>query len=396
MNTLLYYSYFLKVNIIKCIEGFPFRSVNGTVPKTLSFLITFIVFGCVTPLDQEPGDFTDHLVVEGFITNDYGLYTMNITRVTRFAGVSDGGSIGTVEDAIVTITDQNGNVTPLDRAHVLRKELYNEPPSCAPIAKYITTLTGYTTRGDFRGEVGNTYTLEIQIDGKIYQSEPQTMLPTPPISDIQFQFKELPSTDPIVNPSGVEILASWHDPPNQENYYSWKINGIYLIYTPPLGGTACCLYDPNDGGATMCWIIENDISGSELAYSDEQVDGQQVSLKVGFIEDDGLRFASPLGGIENYFVEVEQYRISKEAYEFFNQIENLQEIDGEIFDPLPQSIRGNIFNIQDPNEIVIGFFGAFSVETLSAYVNDTIFPYKQRYTEPCGDCRIRAGAVEAL
>lgn len=358
-------------------------------------LLWFLITGCITRVDIEPSDFEEHLVVEGFITDELGPHEFRITRVARFAGVLEGGVIER-EEAEVRIIDQNGVSTPLQTTEVQRKELFNaNPPACAPAVTFARVRTNYLSPASFRGEIGNTYTLEIITgDGNTYRSTPQTIRATPPIQSLQLRFVELPSLDPVVVPSGVEITASWQDPADEENYYSWRINGIYRINTSEanLPG-ACCIFDPRDNQARDCWINERGLQGSEIAFSDTQVNGQVITKVVGLIEDDGLRFASNAVPLDRqYYVEVEQYAISREAFEFNERIKTLQNIDGEIFDPPPLSIRGNIANVDDPSEIVIGHFGAYAVQKRDIFIPKNLLAFRQRFPRLCGDCRVRAGA----
>ncbi len=363
--------------------------------RAVSVLLITLFTSCITRLDIEPSDFEEYLVVEGFINNDPGPHEFRITRVSRFTGVMDGGAITTTE-ARVHITDQNGLSIPLERKPAVRKEVYNASPGgCAPAVAFVQVQTNYRTPEGFRGVRGNTYTLEIQTpDGKVYRSEPQTLRATPALDSLHLEFSELPSLDPVIIPSGIEILATWQDPPRERNYYFWIINGIYRINTSENGSPGqCCLFDPTDGGARFCWIYENDLPDNELAFSDARVDGQLITRPVGFIEDDGLRFVGDqLPADKQYYIEVEQYAMSKEAFEFNERIKVLAGIDGDIFDPPPLSIRGNIYNIADPEEIVIGHFGAYEVQKRDIFVPASLLKFRQRYPEPCGDCRVRAGA----
>lgn len=354
-------------------------------------ILLWAISACVSPVDIQPSDFESSLVVEGFITNDFGPHNIEITRLARFASVLEGGSIERV-NAIVNIIDDLGNRTPLFRESVIRKELFNEPPGCNPNLAFPTVTTRFRTPADFRGEVGRTYILEILVDDNTYQSTPQEMLSTPPIEELELTFRETPTLNSSISESGFDVISTWNDPEG-DDFYSWRVNGIYRISTPPLGGTSCCLYDPSDGGEINCWIRERDIEGNVRALSDRLFDGATVSEKIGFIKDDGLRFVSlDVPPQKQYYVEVEQSRISKDAFEFIDKIDIISSIDGEIFDPPPLGIRGNIFNINDENEQVIGFFGAYSIQKKDIFVQRDDLPFLQRALRPCGDCRVRVGA----
>ena len=84
--------------------------------------------------------------------------------------------------------------------------------------------------------------------------------------------------------------------------------------------------------------------------------------------------------------------MSREAFNFNERIATLAEINGEIFDSPPLSVGGNLFNIENPDEDVVGFFGAYSVQKRDIFIDKNMLSFVQPFPRPCGDCRIRAGA----
>ena len=77
-------------------------------------------------------------------------------------------------------------------------------------------------------------------------------------------------------------------------------------------------------------------------------------------------------------------------------LESQIEIDGDLFDPPPAEIRGNIRNVDRPDEIVIGFFGAYSVKKKEIFIKRADIEELQFNPRPCGDCRSRAGAQVSI
>ncbi|MDX1629290.1 MAG: DUF4249 domain-containing protein [Fulvivirga sp.] len=360
-------------------------------------IITLVLATCIEPAGIEPAEFNDFLVVEGFITDQPGPHKIKITRMAKFSGIREQGEISIEKNVIVNIIDEDGQVTRLQEDFDELKEVY-----CSfgrVISNFVSLQQGYQTPSDFQGEIGKSYTLEVITKaGKVYHSTPQTIRETPPIQSIGLSFKEIPTENALTPQSGVEIFSTWLDPAGEENFYYWRMNGIYQLNTPTKpesGGRICpnCLYDPDDGGAESCFIIEENVPGNLLGFADTRVDGQLVTKAVGFIEDDTKRFSSDgVPGQKQYYVELEQYAISKENYEFNNAIMTLENINGEIFDPPPLSVRGNMFNVEDPDDIIVGYFGAYQVQKKSLFIPRSILEFRQPSREPCGDCRVYKGA----
>ena len=363
---------------------------------------------CITPADIDPIAPENILVVDGFITDQPGPHQIRIERVLSFAGVLDGGVTQLEENAVVRVIDDAGGSIQLQRnteivKTITRADATLQPRTapCIPMVNFREALTpSYRTPEGFRGEIGRTYTLEITTaDGEVYRSEPQLMRETPVIDSLTLEFTILPSLG-SAPASGVRVFSTFQDPVG-EDYYFWKVNGIYRINTEDdrerqtviPGAGRCCLFDPVDDGLDDCWILESDIMGNEIALSDRFFDGQRQTQLIGLVEDDGLRFANEsVADAQQYYVEVEQYSMSREAFLFNERIASLQEIDGEIFDPPPLSIRGNVFNVENTDEPVVGFFGAYSVTVASGFISRDILEFRQPFPNPCGDCRVRAGA----
>ena len=353
---------------------------------------------CITPLEIET-DFDGRImVVDGFITDDFGPHEILLSRVAKFEGTTVEGSILPIDEAEVYIVDNEGVRTDLNQEVTTVKEII--PPGLFSPLRTIfrQARTGYRTPSTFRGEFGKSYTLHIITAGRTYESTPQTMPSGPEIDTVLFDYNRLPGIDDVTFESGVDVSVRWQDPAEEENYYSWNVNGIYLIETPPkvpppVAPDPPCLYDPTDNCCSKCWIMENNSGDGLRAYLDDQTNGQEITLKVGFIQDNGLRFANQTVPEKQYYVEVEQFSVTKDAFAFNNLLQSQLEIDGDIFDPPPATVRGNIFNVNDEDEVVIGLFGVTAVRTKSAFITRDMLEDIQRWPEPCGDCRVRAGAT---
>ena len=73
---------------------------------------------------------------------------------------------------------------------------------------------------------------------------------------------------------------------------------------------------------------------------------------------------------------VEQHSLTTEAYQFFKLLKDQASINGDIFDPPPATLRGNMINLTDPDENVIGYFRASDVAI------DSMFLTRDMLVEP--------------
>ena len=57
----------------------------------LFLALAFSLSTCITPINLDPDDPDDILVIDGFITDQEGVFEVVISRLTRFASIGDGG-----------------------------------------------------------------------------------------------------------------------------------------------------------------------------------------------------------------------------------------------------------------------------------------------------------------
>ncbi len=370
-------------------------------------VILILQVSCITPLTDVVSEEDLVLVVEGFITDEPGPHDVQVTFFNPIdPNRRSTNAFPNVQVSVIEVETQESTL--LRRSTVTRKfydppdDLPPSPPECSIEPSFMDGQTPFQTPASFRGVVGNSYILEVRFGGdKVYRSEPQLMLPTPDIDSLLLDFVEIPTVERDRPGSGVEVYASWQDPP-EANYYFWQLQGTYRIDTrfvptpTEVSNADCfCFFDIADDGLDGCWIVEPDLPDNEEAFSDIDVNGNEITLPIGIVVDDGVRFreGKDVDPQRLYHIEVAQYAMSEEAFLYKQRIEILKEIDGEIFDPAPLGIEGNLKNIEDDEELIIGFFGAYSVKKKGIFIEREMLDFIQiPSTQICGDCRVRDGS----
>ncbi len=297
---------------------------------------------CIDPIDTGTDDIVPKLVVDGQVTNLPGPYSVKLGQSEPY----DNASITrAVANATVYIMDDEGN----------RFDLLEG-----------TRGTYRTDSTSFQGVPGRTYTLHIRtLEGKEYQSQPQYLQAAPPIDTIFSRFVE------EVSPNGIardffEIYLKSQDIPGEENFYRWKwAHYDSLKYCKQ--GFAPVL-DPENGLSTNyrlytyccepCWEITRCNNCLDLG-NDQYTDGRMLERLITKI---------PYDSRDDYFMVVEQYALSEKGYRFWNSVLGQTNNTGGIFDNPPASIPGNISNVNDAQEQVLGLFLASGVSRKSVYV----------------------------
>ena len=324
--------------------------------KYISFFLLLglgMLTACIDEVNLPIRNEEQKLVVEGLITDEKTPYTVRLTYTGTFKGGSLAPVSLAVSGALVTISDNTGITVTL-------KPIIQQP------GIYRTTDT------TFVGQVGRSYTLKIVTpQGKTFVSTAELLLPVPPIEKLTAVFKEVADRS---KPSGYQVTADTKDPGETENYYRWTAYGYSRREaTGKRSFTFIC--------CTNCWIpiFNNSIN----IFTDERINGNEIKNR-------DVYFA-PYYAQGKLYVEVSQYSLSREAYQFWQRFQEQQSRVGSIFDPLPAPLEGNIANSENPAELALGYFGASGVSRKRLIISgDTLVLYPDYYKEfiQPGDCRL--------
>jgi len=88
-----------------------------------------------------------------------------------------------------------------------------------------------------------------------------------------------------------------------------------------------------------------------------------------------------------YSIFVKQYSLTKEGYEYLDKMRKNTEITGSVFDAQPSELKGNIHDLANPNDPVIGFFSICNVEQKRLWIANSQVP-NWRYFPPCEELSI--------
>jgi hypothetical protein len=340
--------------------------------KIFLFLSVCFLGGCVQPFEVEVDEGEKKLVVNGMITDEPGPYTIKINKTTSYGGFfSDVDR--SIEQAEVTISDDLGTT------ETLRETFPGE---------FKTLTTG------IRGRIGGSYILRIRLkNGREYVSEPETIVPVVPVDRFSFEYKEKVTLDKEKNEIKepiFELQTSLKDPVKEKNFYKWITVGTYEISTQPedhsvLDNNGNPVRAPKDC-CSQCWIARNDYTAHVI--DDRTFNGNSlVSHPVGAVP-----ITPKYLGVK-YHVELKQMSLSEKAYNFWKMLESQTAATGSVQDPAPANARGNMRSATNPDEQVLGYFGASAVSKKAIYLRNSDVPFVLPSFEFKDDCRVISGAT---
>ncbi|WP_296698990.1 DUF4249 domain-containing protein [Algoriphagus sp.] len=336
--------------------------------KYLYLLLILPLAACIDPYSVEVEEGEQLLTVEGIITTTPGSQSIRLTRSDTYGSVFE-GLIRPVSNATVIIRDDEGQVTFLSEDTEDRGV--------------------YFTSENFAAKMGRSYTLQIQlIDGKVYTSFPELVNPVPRIKNIETKVVKIAVEGEVLERSGVQLIAELDDPADQNNFYFWRTDqSTYVLktrpdlYTPRPSDTNPSRDPQPKDCCNVCFKTE--LLGNSGIYleKDDIFNGLSTKVPAGFIEDDGKRF------VETLRTDLMQLSISQEAYRFLRLVKQQSEISGSVFDPPPANIRGNMISLDNPEEVILGYFIAAGETSKRIYIQGDELDFRQPVVIVPDDCR---------
>lgn len=314
---------------------------------------------CVDEVELPARSIASRLVVEGLITNEAPPYPIKLTFTGAYNSLIYGQAEIPVNGAVVNVTEVGGKTIPLEQDPLSPAYYWTKDPT-------------------FAGRIGGKYQITVTLpDGTSYISDPEELRAVPSIERIYAEYRQR-SEAQTSQPDHYEILLDTKDPGTTGDYYRWSGYSYVprLSTGEPIGFGICC---------NWCWVP---IYGprSEV-MSDMLVNGNIISRK--------SIMQSPVYYAGRHYVEVRQYSLTKSAYRFWVKFEEQRKRTGSLFDPLPASIEGNVYQLGKPDVFALGYFGASAVSTIRLTVpGDTLNP--ERLKIKYGDTFVQKGNCQLV
>ena len=371
------------------------------------FLIIIILFQkCIDPTVPEFQFSEDLIFIDGFITDKPKGSFVSVKKSKLEFGIYKTETInGCIVSFVNSLTNKSIPLTQIEEV--------------------------YLPSDDFKINSGERWELNVILPtGENYKSFSETAPTKVELNSAESKFKDKVTT--FTSPSGTDrdisghkIFVNFDDPLDEENYYFHRFrvyeqtitcltcpNGIYrngecLVLEPPV-----LRYlrnrDFTYGCEVPCWNIN--YNDETTIFSDEFSNGLNIkSYEIGNV---------PLFSVNPFFLTVQQFNITKSAYNYYKTLKDISENSSSLNAPLPTALVGNLYNSNDLNEFVLGRFtvasesnisifqdrveyGAQSVSNNSAYGRERLdpeiygmpLPEPLTFFAPCQETRFRTSIV---
>lgn len=311
--------------------------IPGTSYRSI-FAALILLASCVEPFEPPYSDNeVKFLVVDGFL--DTGSKTATV-KLSYAMPLDASTTNNPVRKATVRIEGEDGSDLDL----------------------FETAAGIYQTYSD-QIQAGKKFKLHVTNGSKEYASDEVELHPSPSLDSVDWRYDD----------RGITIYLDAHDVANSTRYYLWTYTETweyianqqsYYIFNNKTGEVRP---RNNDEFVWKCYL--NKTSTKVLVTTTNSNEADVVNdFPLAYIEGGDYRLS------RLYSIQVEQRALDEQSYTYWLNLQKTTENLGGLFDPLPSEVTGNMHNVKDNNEIVLGYFSGGEIQTKRIFIDKNDVP----------------------
>jgi hypothetical protein len=198
-------------------------------------------------------------------------------------------------------------------------------------------------------------------DGRNYESIPQEIPKGSPIDSVYFKNERFQSSSEY-HEQGLQFYVDLIASEGSSEYYRWELEETYQFRSPLfIDGLwdkwldTIYRYEPTIDTLSRCWKTEK-ISGLFSSSLGKLLVKQKIEIPLNYIAGRDPKLN------HEYCLRVKQYPLSKEAFDYWSLLEEQNYENGSLYESQPKQSISNIFNINNPDEKVLGYFWVSSFD----------------------------------
>ena len=299
----------------------------------LLFFLLILSIGCLDELDtQFDNTLVNNLVIQGrIVKGNPSVATVQITNVFTFQPER------LISAQSVVIFDEEGDRVELQQfATGFYREFIsaNDP--------------------NFEVEFGKSFYLEVStFDGRMFQSEPETLYPLPSESQVSYQITD----QEIINGLGELDLRKV-----VEFQYNTDIQAVREFPKSRIRLNPFRVFRLRDDTQTICYVTDRLSVLNPITINGDEFTGNQFE-KIIYAQTIDHHFAF------DYVFAVESESLSEGAITYFEQIGDLSNPSGDLFQKPPGKVKTNIVNMTNPSERPYGYFYVTELDTSFIFID---------------------------
>jgi hypothetical protein len=323
-------------------------------------LLLIMPFSCIDEISLKVDDVQERLVIEGLLADSLNTYSIRV-KTAKNKGIYP------VNDALVKVLDDKGNT------FVFIENKDN---------------LGGVYELKMKGEVGRSYHLEVLTpDKKMIKSDPYLLVKAPRMNNfsqsvelktyIDFNGKQVQERNVYVK-SDVQF-----DPVQPKPYLRWRTTGEYEFHESSIAGRICYAKEPAPDLNKLNLYSPNRLAGNTLIA--QAIVNSYLDFRFAYV----------------YCFHIQMFSMSESEYLYWHNVGDVLTNDGTLYDPPPGNVKGNLYNVNNKDEQIIGYFSvsgvSFSrylvtVQSLGGNFVGSPCTYGSRLPQ-CNDCLVIKNSV---
>jgi hypothetical protein len=304
-------------------------------------LLAGLASSCIDPYYPDLDKYKNTLAVDGLIDNEPGPYYIRL-QLSTTVYYPEYRPLG---GATVFVTDNLGNVE-----------------------EFIETEEGVYTNAspDFQGITGHSYQLTISLsETEVYHSSWEKIQEALGIDTVYAEIEGHIDPNTSYNLLGYQFYIDTDLADNDSTYLIWRLEHSYKFesdFKCHFFYAGSVVPFPNSDSLKECWKTEN--VPTLLIGSTKSSNEKKLSrFPLHYVSTEGRELSV------RYSVLVKQYTVSENVYNYWKSLQDQNDIQGSLYTQQPYQIRGNMQNINDPDEAVAGSFVAAGISQKRLYFN---------------------------
>ncbi len=309
------------------------------------------ITSCIEHYWPEIDKYDNLVVVDGGINDQPGPYTIKL-------------SLSSPIDTAIFKPYTNCEVVFLDDEGAIETLIEMEP------GIYRTNENG------IQGIAGKKYKLRIHTpDEDIYESDYEQLLSSEKIDEVYGIIENRQVEGYIHDLEGYQFYVDTELAKSDTNYYLWRLEATYHYQSD----------------FTIRWIFDGELNWSynpdtlfncwSTYFVDDFFTMSTAELQIPKIEAFPLHYVNTQTRqlSVKYSLLVRQYTMNKEAFEFWDALRKQNESQGSLYSSQPYQVRGNVYNINNESEPVLGYFMVAGLDEKRIFVDRPQVPVKFYY-----------------
>ncbi len=207
-------------------------------------------------------------------------------------------------------------------------------------------------------QTGSSYMLHvITPDGKEYESAFDKLRPVPDIDSLYYEVETNSFASKSDSISGIRFYCDFTYDKKDYEYIRWELTETYEYHNSVdleyfyLDPGYVINPVPDSFIYTICYITNELFQIHSMSLKNLDF-GYYIKKPFSFVPNDEQEQKLH----HKYSLLVKQYSLGEEAFFYWNEMGKTSQEQGSLFDRQPALLKSNIRNVNDENEVVLGFF----------------------------------------